>query len=130
MPSHVHSGVSPHFRSRRMPDPVHTAIAEVAATVGAGAAALFVGVLKLFERFQATKRSSAATNAELVVMQGLQDHITRLLAQNTQLSESVAALHKEVLALREENGQLRMTIRQWSIHVGQAPTDVDKAAGG
>lgn len=115
-----------------MPDPAHTAIAEVAATVGAGAAALFIGVLELFKRFKATERSAAATNAELAVMQGLQDHLTRLLAQNKDLSDSVAALHKEVLALREENGQLRLTVRELSMRVrpdGAHPADSTQPTG-
>lgn len=93
-----------------MSDTSPNAIAEVAATVGALAAAGIVALMKLFERFKRTQRDVTGMDAERDVITRLQQQLARLTEQNDTLTVSLSKLQLEVIALRDENAMLRRTI--------------------
>jgi cell division protein FtsB len=93
-----------------LPPPSYS-FAEAVATAGAVATAAAVGIMKLFERFRNTQKSSSMVGAEIDVIEGLRKALSRLSEQNGSLATSLNELQTEVIALRRENAELHLTVR-------------------
>ncbi len=91
--------------------PPNYSFAEAVATAGAVATAAAVGIMKLFERFRNTQKSSSMVGAEIDVIEGLRSELGRLSDQNGKLATSLNELQSEVIALRRENAELHLTVR-------------------
>ena len=93
-----------------MPDPDSLSFGEkvVAAVLSTAAAA--AGGLRWFKAWRGTQRDVERTSAEIDIIAGLRGELERLSKQNGVLAEALNELQREVIDLRAENGQLRLTI--------------------
>ncbi len=93
-----------------MPPSNGFSFAEAVGAAAALATAGAISLMKVWERFKVTQKTSVSTDGEIDVINSLRGELTRLSEQNTRLGESLNELQIEVGQLRAENAELQRTI--------------------
>lgn len=81
------------------------------------AAALVVGVQKIWKIWNDTRTDHSKASAHIEVIDQLREELVRMAVQNTKLADCLNTLQLEVINLRGENAELRTTIRHLNSEV-------------